>query len=205
MHEDIASLISRHYRAGLEAALDGQRNNGLVYHLAADHFLEPLSRHRVLFIETPSDGGPKRNEKEALIAATIANGLVGAGVVASKDIGIITPFRAQIAAIKEHLRDGLLGNEAFIIDTVERYQGDERKIIIFSTTISDARQIRTIQSVAEDEVSMTDRKLLVSISRAVDQLIILGNSAALGRSELYREMIESIKEKGGYLDGMQRF
>jgi DNA replication ATP-dependent helicase Dna2 len=120
-------------------------------------------------------------------------------VVSPGDIGVITPFRAQIAAIKEHLRDGLLENEAFIIDTVERYQGDERKIIIFSTTISDARQIRTIQSVAEDEVSVTDRKLLVSISRAVDQLIVLGNSAALGRSELYREMIERIKERGGYL------
>jgi len=211
MHEDIASLISRHYRAGLTAALELQRNNGLVYAndglvygLSSDHFLQPLSRHRVLFIETPSDGGPKRNEKEALMAATIANALVGAGVVMPSDIGIITPFRAQIAAIKEHLRGGLLENEDFIIDTVERYQGDERKIIIFSTTISDARQIRTIQSVAEDEVSVTDRKLLVSISRAVDQLIILGNSAALGRSELYREVVERIKEKGGYFERMQR-
>jgi len=187
MHEDIASLISRHYRAGLEAALDAQWDDGLVYDLPRDHFLQPLAHHRVLFIETPSDGGPKRNEKEALIAATIANELVEAGVVEPRDIGIITPFRAQIAAVKEHLRERLLDNEDFIIDTVERYQGDERKIIIFSTTISDARQIRTIQSVAEDEVSETDRKLLVCISRAVDQLIILGNSAALGRSENYRE------------------
>ncbi|MDO6433113.1 ATP-dependent helicase [Flavitalea sp. BT771] len=204
MHEDIASLISRHYRAGLEAALEAQRNGGLVYELPAGHFLRDYGHHRVLFVETPSEGGPKRNEKEALIAATIANALVGAGVVQPSEIGIITPFRAQIAAIKEHLRDGLLENEAFIIDTVERYQGDERKIIIFSTTISDARQIRTIQSVAEDEVSVTDRKLLVSISRAVDQLIILGNSAALGRSELYGEMIGQIKERGGYFEGMQR-
>jgi DNA replication ATP-dependent helicase Dna2 len=76
-----------------------------------------------------------------LIAATIANELVTAGVVEPKDSGIITPFRAQIAAVKEHLRDQLLENEAFIINTVERYQGDERKIIIFSTTITDGWQI----------------------------------------------------------------
>jgi len=135
-----------------------------------------------------------------LIAATIANELIAAGVVVPKDIGIITPFRAQIAAIKEHLRDKLLYDEDLIIDTVERYQGDERKIIIFSTTISDARQIRTIQSVAGDEVSETDRKLLVSISRAVDQLIILGNSAALGRSEMYQALFDQIKKSKGYFE-----
>jgi superfamily I DNA and/or RNA helicase len=99
------------------------------------------------------------------------------------------------------LKGNLAGSEKLIIDTVERYQGDERKIIIFSTTISDARQIRTIQSVAEDEVSVTDRKLLVSISRAVGQLIILGSPAALGRSLLYRELIEAIRKKGGYHAG----
>ncbi|MBN9383483.1 MAG: ATP-dependent helicase [Chitinophagaceae bacterium] len=202
MHESIAALIGRHYRVELKAGAMAQQIQGPVYTLPPDHFLYSYAHHRVLFIETSGDGGPKRNEKEALIAATIAGELVAAGAVAPGDIGIITPFRAQIAAIKEHLKDGLAGNEDLIIDTVERYQGDERKIIIFSTTISDARQIRTIQSVAEDEVSVTDRKLLVSISRAVDQLIILGNSAALERSEMYRELIDGIKVKGGYFEGV---
>jgi len=192
MHQDIAALIMHHYRVELKAGSPVQENQGPVYTLPSGHFLQALAQHRVVFIETPGGGGPKRNEKEALIAATIANELVATGVAAPRDIGIITPFRAQIAAIREHLKDGLAGNEDLIIDTVERYQGDERRIIIFSTTISDARQIRTIQSVAEDEVSVTDRKLLVSISRAVDQLIILGNKAALGRGEMYRQLLERV-------------
>jgi len=200
MHESIAKLIVQHYRVELKSGTAAQQDPGPVYRLPDGHFLQPLGNHRVAFIETPVDGGPKRNEKEALIAATIANELIAAGVVVPKDIGIITPFRAQIAAIKEHLRDKLLYDEDLIIDTVERYQGDERKIIIFSTTISDARQIRTIQSVAADEVSETDRKLLVSISRAVDQLIILGNSAALGRSEMYQALFDQIKKSKGYFE-----
>jgi DNA replication ATP-dependent helicase Dna2 len=192
MHEDIAGLISRHYRVELKAGLPGQASREPVYSLPEGHFLQSLAEHRIVFVETPAEGGPKRNDKEALVAATIVHELVAAGAVRPADIGIITPFRAQIAAIKEHLRPELLHSEELIIDTVERYQGDERKIIIFSTTIQDARQIRTIQSVAEDEVSLVDRKLLVCISRAVEQLIILGNSRALTASDIYQDLLQSI-------------
>jgi len=192
MHEDIAALISRHYRVELKAGLPGQASREPVYFLPEGHFLSSLAGRRVVFVETPAEGGPKRNDKEALMAATIVHELVATGGVKPADIGIITPFRAQIAAIKEHLRPELLGSEELIIDTVERYQGDERKIIIFSTTIQDARQLRTIQNVAEDEVSLVDRKLLVSISRAVEQLIILGNSRALCASDIYQELIDGV-------------
>ena len=189
MHEDIAALISRHYRVELKACLYSQTSRQPVYSLPDGHFFRSLGDRRVVFMETPAEGGPKRNDKEALMAATIVHELVASGAVRPADIGIITPFRAQIAAIKEHLRPELLRSEELIIDTVERYQGDERKIIIFSTTIQDARQIRTIQSVAEDEVSLVDRKLLVCISRAVEQLIILGNSRALTASASYQDLL----------------
>lgn len=198
MHEDIAALITKHYRVELKAGLSSQSSRAPVYSLPEGHFLRPLADQRVAFVETPAEGGPKRNDKEALMAATIVHELVATGAVRPADIGIITPFRAQIAAIKEHLRPELLRGEELIIDTVERYQGDERKVIIFSTTIQDARQIRTIQSVAEDEVSLVDRKLLVCVSRAVEQLIIIGNSRALSASESYRELLAAIGAKLSY-------
>lgn len=204
MHEDIAGLIAAHYKAGLVAALPEQRDRGAVYSLPAGHFLEAFSRHRVLFIESPEDrdSGFKKNTKEALIAATIANTLIAEGVVKPKEIGIITPFRAQIGAIKKHLRKELLEDEDFIIDTVERYQGDERKIIIFSTTIGHARQAGSIRSISSDNLSTTDRKLQVSISRARNQLIILGNASALRGAEEYGELLAQIEGQGGYY---QRF
>ncbi len=145
------------------------------------------------------EGGPKRNEKEAEIVARIVHALVAEGAATPKDIGIITPFRAQIAAIKEYLHAPLKGNEDLIIDTVERYQGDERKIILFSTTIGDPAQVRTIQSLSKDSVGETDRKLLVSLSRAKGQIIILGNAAALAIAADYRQLIDHIKNNGGYI------
>ena len=200
MHQDIAALITRHYRAALRTALPEQQQQDLDYPpLPAGHFLYPFSRHRVLFIETPMEGGPKRNEKEAEIVARIVHALVAEGAAAPKDIGIITPFRAQIAAIKENLQAPLKGNEDLIIDTVERYQGDERKIILFSTAIGDPAQVRTIQSLSKDTVAETDRKLLVSLSRAKGQFILLGNAEALSAAGDYRQLIEHIKNNGGYI------
>jgi hypothetical protein len=189
MHGDIAALITEHYRVELKAGLPGQVSREPVYALPEGHFLRQLADQRVVFVETSAEGGPKRNDKEALMAATIVHELIATGAARPSDIGIITPFRAQVAAIKEHIRPELLDRDDLIIDTVERYQGDERKIIIFSSTIQDARQIRTIQSLAEDEVSLVDRKLLVCISRAVEQLIVLGNRAALSTSPAYQSVI----------------
>ncbi|HTI08878.1 MAG TPA: ATP-dependent helicase [Puia sp.] len=199
MHEDIAGLITHHYSAGLVAVLKEQQNLQPPYSLPPGHFLEALTRRRVLFIESPRESGFKKNMKEALVAATIANTLIAEGVVKPKDIGIITPFRAQIGAIKKYLRKELLEDEQFIIDTVERFQGDERKVIIFSTTIGNARQIGSIQSITSDGTSVTDRKLLVSISRASDQLIILGNALALRGAKEYRDLLAQVERDGGII------
>jgi DNA replication ATP-dependent helicase Dna2 len=60
MHEDIASLITRHYRAGLQAVLTSQFDRQPAYELPAGHFLREFAHHPVLFIETPGEGGPKK-------------------------------------------------------------------------------------------------------------------------------------------------
>jgi DNA replication ATP-dependent helicase Dna2 len=199
MHQEIASLISRHYSKSLLPGRDKQKSTAPPYALSDSHLLSHLSPHRIVFIESPSEVSLKKNKKEAIIAATIAQDLIDAGIVKPKEIGIITPFRAQIAEIKKHIRTEILNDKNFIIDTVERYQGDERRIIIFSTTITCSRLIGAIQSIASNDDDKTDRKLLVSISRASEQFIVLGNSAALQAANAYREIIDQIKLKNGYL------
>ena len=83
---------------------------------------------------------------------------------------------------------------------MERFQGDERELIIFSTTISWSKQVANIQSIADHDSQGTDRKLLVSISRAKSKLIILGNSSQLQFAPAYRELIKHIEQSNGLID-----
>jgi superfamily I DNA and/or RNA helicase len=192
MHTEIANLITTHYEGTLVAGTDGQKDGDPPYVLPSDHRLAAISAHRVVFIQAPVDHGIKKNEAEAKIAAELANTLIGEGLFRPDEIGIIAPFRAQVAAIKRHLDPKLALEESFVVDTVERYQGDERKLIIFSTTICRSGELNTIQSTWNDDVSTADRKLLVAISRAKQQFILLGNADALRSSPAYRQILDGI-------------
>lgn len=199
MHDHIAGLIALHYDEKLVPGKPEQESEQPPYTLPDSHALYPLTQSRVVFIESAPGDALKSNAQEACLAAAIASMLIGEGIVTPGQIGIITPFRAQIAEIKKHLPEAILTNSDFIIDTVERYQGDERKIIIFSTTISHPRQTAALQSIASNDAAGTDRKLLVSISRASDQLVILGNAEALGAAAAYSDAIRQIKSRDGFL------
>jgi DNA replication ATP-dependent helicase Dna2 len=199
MHQDIANLISQHYRETLITGKPKQTSKTAPYELTSDHPLFELTKSRTIFIESAPETALKKNRKEAYIAAFIAQQLIDAGIVKPSQIGIVTPFRAQIAEIKKYIRTDILEDENFIVDTVERYQGDERKIIIFSSTITHPRQIASMQSIAAGDVNETDRKLLVSISRASEQFIILGNAEVLRTSKPYRELIAHMEARNGFL------
>lgn len=195
MHETIADLVAKHYSEALIAERPEQKT-AIYYSIENDHPLDLLSERRIAFVETPPEAALKKNSQEAKVAALIVHALIDSKLVQSSEIGIITPFRAQIAQIKKFLRSALL--ETVSIDTVERYQGDERKIILFSTTIADPRQIRTLENISSTDEDQTDRKLLVSISRASEQFIMLGCSEALTASQEYDHVIHEIIGQGGY-------
>ena len=107
------------------------------------------------------------------------------GLTAS-DIGIITPYRAQIACIREYLISIGLDISLFTIDTVERYQGSARSIIIYSPCLNYPRQLSTLVSKNTDGV---DRKLNVAITRAREHFIMVGNAELLQKSPDYANLI----------------
>lgn len=116
-------------------------------------------------------------------------------------IGIITPYRKQIALIRKvihELNDPEL--DAITVDTVERYQGSQRDIIIYSFCVNNYRQIKNLTNYIEDEGQMIDRKLNVALTRAKNQLFIVGNPDHLSSNLIYYKLIEFIRSKGGYID-----
>lgn len=199
MHEQIAGLIAHHYINGLVPCLARQRSQQAPYKLPNKHPFYAVSQSRTVFMESPPETGLKRNKKEAAMVIALMKMLINEAGLQLEDIGIITPFRAQFVEIQALVPANWLESEKLVIDTVERFQGGQKKVIIFSTTITTPRQVNLIRSTAGNGAADTDRKLLVSLSRAEEQVIILGNPAALEASPQYQELIAACRRNNGYI------
>lgn len=168
-----------------------------------DKYQTVIATRRTAFIETEKEQKiekQKINRDEARQIAQFvraycalhsANGSI---CHPSKDIGIIVPFRNQIAMVaREISRLNLPDTKDIIIDTVERFQGSQRELILFGTTISHPDEIGMLSSPATDTNGCEiDRKLNVAVTRARRQLFIFGNKEALSASYLYRKLMEEL-------------
>ena len=119
---------------------------------------------------------------------------------AGRQVGIIVPFRNQIAMVRQALsRRGITDAGSITVDTVECYQGSQRDHIIFSTTISQPYQLGLLSAVQQVDGRPVDRKLNVAVTRARMQLIVVGNDLLLNRSPLYRELIRESEIINGHI------
>lgn len=149
---------------------------------------------RAIFIPTPVDEIgvlQKVNAFESELVADLVHYLYGHYQVTGKafhpgSIGVITPYRAQIARIRQTLAESNFDPDQITVDTVERYQGGARDIIIISLCTNTLHQLNILSSLSDEGI---DRKLNVALTRAREQLIILGNPELLAHSAIYQELI----------------
>ncbi|WP_010254397.1 AAA domain-containing protein [Myroides injenensis] len=117
----------------------------------------------------------------------------------SKQIGIIAPFKNQIALIKQELETHFDDEcEHITVDTVERFQGGQRDIIIYSLTVNNVYQLASLINL--NDTATVDRKLNVALTRAKEQIIILGNESIITQNEVYDELIKNIYFKGNAMN-----
>lgn len=158
---------------------------------------------RYAFIDVPSAPlGTKSNPAEASMVARLVNRIAEIyqkeGIEwTEKTLGIIVPYRQQIAAIRASLNFSLFPfNFSLInIDTVERYQGSQRDIIIYTTTVSTPDQLSMLSTPIELDGQLIDRKLNVAITRARKHLYIIGNRQLLNQNPIYRELLSAMSDK----------
>ena len=88
--------------------------------------------------------------------------------------------------------------ERVSIDTVERYQGSQRDVIVYSFTIQQYYQLDFLTSNCfEENGRVIDRKLNVALTRARKQMIITGNEQLMKANPIFAELIRDIDEKQG--------
>ena len=104
------------------------------------------------------------------------------------DVGIISPYRAQVQLLRQLLRK----NEylrplrrQICVNTVDGFQGQERDVIVISLVRSnDEGQIGFLRDL---------RRMNVAITRARMKLIILGDRNTLCRHPFYRKLWQYVK------------
>lgn len=175
----------------------------------ADERDEVLAKERVIFIPSGKTDEGLRSEKvnagEARIVADLVariRRMAGSAFSNEKTIGVIVPYRNQITMIRREMeRRGLDCAADICIDTVERFQGSQRDVIICSLTVNNDAQLDFLTANCFEENGRTiDRKLNVTLTRARRQMILTGNPEILSHNGVYAELMERIRHDGTYME-----
>lgn len=173
MRESIAGFSGNYFYKGLLQTPQQLINNGT--HIT---FIDTAgSGHNE---ESGANGMSLQNEGELLIAQKLlkTESLDTAGTA------FISPYAGQVAAAKE-----LLPKE-IRTSTIDSFQGQEKGTIILSL----------VRSNDEGDIGFLKdyRRMNVAITRAKEQLFVIGDSATIGGDNFYNLFLSYIEKNGAY-------
>jgi hypothetical protein len=224
MHPTIAEFCNHFFYDGVLKHGDKPHQTNELPPLPADadRFEKYVLSTRLGFLPVVNparDLDAKVNEAESEMCAKIVSTLLkrdacidGAKVRPYKagEIGVIVPFRNQIANVREMLAQKLGAglDDDIVVDTVERFQGSERPVIVFSTVIQSlyqsdmlsARRYDEDDDDGDDDIIKIDRKLNVAVTRAKERFYIVGNETVLRGLHAYGHLLEWIETHTGFYD-----
>jgi predicted DNA helicase len=153
----------------------------------------PLTQTPVEFIDTAGagfeeeeePGGESRlNPREADLTCRRVYALLAAGLAAD-NLGVITPYAAQVRLLRERLP--IRGLE---IDSVDGFQGREKEAVLISLVRSNPRgEIGFLADV---------RRMNVALTRARRKLLVVGDSATLAAHPFYARLLTYFEQQGAY-------
>ncbi|GMV54178.1 MAG: AAA family ATPase [Flavobacteriales bacterium] len=172
MHHDIMQFPSKQFYAGRLETITGHQQSRI---RLPWHNLLP---HRSCYINAPDI------ETEVELVTRLA--ILFAQYGSEYTLGIIGPFRTHNRNIINNLSSTIA--EHTVVDTVERYQGSQRSVIIYSPGAHHPHEVDSITSPYKG----TDRKLNVAITRAQEQFVLVGNAAILSANPSYAALFKQL-------------
>lgn len=199
MHEDIMAFPNQiFYKGGLKILpLNSDNhfqkkaigvNNNLLNN--ENQLWNSIINKRVNFLQTPIDKTHlhgKINRHEARLIAELIPLFRELYQDKQISIGVITPYRSQIATILHTLQNKNIELGTVQIDTVERFQGAAKDVVILSLCLNNKHQLANLVSLSAEGV---DRKFNVALTRARQHLVVLGNPEILKLDERYKAFME---------------
>ncbi|KAL3925164.1 MAG: hypothetical protein SGILL_000589 [Bacillariaceae sp.] len=116
-------------------------------------------------------GGSTINETEKSLVFSIVDGLIKGGLDPS-DVGVISPFRAQIRIMEENPLATEWKRDGLELSTIDKYQGRDKSAIILS-------MVRSNRKCNTGKLLQDPRRLNVALTRAKCKLIVIGSFKTL--------------------------
>lgn len=112
---------------------------------------------------------------------------------ALSDVGIISPYRAQLEVMNEELKNFNLDEETkakININTIDSFQGQERDVIYISLVRSNEK--------GEIGFLSDTRRMNVAMTRARKKLVIVGDSATISQHPFYNSFLDYVNQIEAY-------
>ncbi|EEH53335.1 uncharacterized protein MICPUCDRAFT_29100 [Micromonas pusilla CCMP1545] len=142
------------------------------------------------------EGASRDNPGEAAVAMRIVADLISSGAVAADDVGIITPYSAQVGT----LRDLRAANDALFkgveISTVDGFQGREKEAIVISAVRSNDRG---------DVGFLSDaRRMNVAVTRARARCVLVCDTETIARKDAFLAgLVKHFETRGEYISAAE--
>lgn len=192
MNSDIARFSNDHFYHGRIQALGLPHQTDPIYPDAPAE--NPLCCGRMLYVPVrplqPVE--TKVNPAEADTIALLVHYIRALAVQTGQErsVGIIIPFRRQVACVQQRLQALGVPTDDLLIDTVERFQGSQRDIILYGVTITSPDEWPLLCEVQTIDGVPVDRKLNVAVTRARRQFILVGCETVLRAQPLYADLVD---------------
>lgn len=202
MHPTICAFSSDEFYQGQLVTAGAACSATLALELdRADPMAATLApEHPLVFVDVPratpsASHGSKASVPQALIVRSLVLALLRAGVPAS-DIGVVAPYRAQVAAVRQRL--AARGVTDVLVDTVDRFQGGERQVILFSF----GGRVESASGARGTDFLADPNRLNVALTRAQRKLILVGDRQWLERTPLLARLTRYCAQLYGGHGGM---
>ena len=199
MHEQIMQFSSNEFYSGALQANEAVARHAL---FAGDQPVVFIDTAGCGFEEQQEGGGISNPEEANAMLQHLATYLQQ--ITGESDgkipfsIGIISPYRHQVAWLKEQVVShpqlhAFLTN--ITVNTIDSFQGQERDIVYISLTRSNADNVIGFLS----EI----RRMNVAMTRARKKLVVIGDSATIAQFPFYADFIEYVEQAGGYMSAWE--
>ncbi|MFB6121237.1 MAG: AAA domain-containing protein [Halobacteriaceae archaeon] len=173
MAQRIQAFPSREFYDGSLRPASAEVAGRAIGDIADAEALSPDLRDPVSVHPVQGTDAAHTDAEEAERVADVVDAYLAAGVDPA-DVGVIAPFRAQVAELARRLPEGVTA------DTVDRFQGSSEEVIVLSLVATET---------LDGPIFEDHRRLNVALTRAKRSLCLVGDPEALESDPLYERML----------------